>query len=493
MMEAPELTNGTALCLGRALHEGTTSAVGICEALFTRIDVVGDTIDAYLHLDRERILAEAEASDRRRQEGKALSPLDGVPVAIKDNIASKGEPLTCASRSLASFVSPYDATVTERLRKAGCIPFGRLNLDEFAMGSSTENSSRPPTRNPWDPSRAPGGSSGGSAAAVAARLCPWALGSDTGGSIRQPAAFCGVIGLKPTYGRVSRYGLVAFASSLDQIGPVGRSVSDVATLLDLIDGHDPLDSTSWPEELRSVSAALREPAGKGTLGIPAEYYGEGIDPEVREKVSSVAEAYRKMGYRIREISLPRTHLAVPTYYIVATAEASSNLARFDGVRYGHRAEAAGNAVELYFRSRGEGFGPEVKRRVILGSYVLSSGYYDAYYKRAQQVRTLIRDDFLKAFEEVDAILTPTTPTPAFALGEKTGDPLSMYLADIFTIAVNLAGLPALSMPCGLTKEGLPVGFQLIGRPFAEDRLLRNAAAYEKCHPFPDQPDLPVTA
>lgn len=492
-MDATELPNCTALCLGRALHEGKTSAVEICEALFAQVDTLDGTVGAFLHLDREAILAEARASDRRRSRGEARSPLDGVPVALKDNIASKGEPLTCASRILGSFVSPYDATVTERLRKAGCIPFGRLNLDEFAMGSSTENSSRQTTRNPWDPSRAPGGSSGGSAAAVAARLCPWALGSDTGGSIRQPAAFCGVIGLKPTYGRVSRYGLVAFASSLDQIGPVGRSVSDVATLLDFIDGHDPLDSTSWPEETGSASTALGEPAEKGTLGIPKEYFAEGMDAEVREKVGAVVETYREIGYKIREISLPRTHLAVPAYYIVATAEASSNLARFDGVRYGYRAEEAADAVDLYFRSRGEGFGPEVKRRVILGSYVLSSGYYDAYYKRAQQVRSLIRDDFLKAFEEVDAILTPTTPTPAFALGEKTGDPLSMYLADIFTIAVNLAGLPALSMPCGLSSDGLPVGFQLIGRPFAEDRLLRKAAAYEKHHPFRDQPALRANA
>ncbi len=488
-MEADELFHTTALGLGRALHEGRTSAVAICEALFARIDAVEGNVGAFLRLDRERIHADAQASDQRRAEGKSRSPLDGVPVALKDNIAAKDEPLTCASRMLASFVSPYDATVTARLRAAGCLPFGRLNLDEFAMGSSTENSAPGPTRNPWDLSRAPGGSSGGSAAAVAARLCPWALGSDTGGSIRQPAAFCGVVGLKPTYGRVSRHGLVAFASSLDQIGPLGRSVSDVAALLDVIDGHDPLDSTSWPEKLEPTAPALAEPAEKGTLGIPAEYFGEGIDPEVRAMVESVVERYQKIGYDLKEISLPRTNLAVPAYYVVATAEASSNLARYDGVRYGHRAAEAENGVDLYFRSRGEGFGAEVKRRVILGSYVLSSGYYDAYYKRAQQVRTLIREDFLKAFAEVDAILTPTTPTPAFALGEKTDDPLSMYLADIFTIAVNLAGLPAISMPCGLARSGLPVGFQLIGQPFTEGPLLRTAAAYEKHHPFEDEPAL----
>ncbi|HSH09697.1 MAG TPA: Asp-tRNA(Asn)/Glu-tRNA(Gln) amidotransferase subunit GatA, partial [Oceanipulchritudo sp.] len=364
-----------------------------------------------------------------------------------------------------------------------------LNMDEFAMGSSTENSAFKKTRNPWNTDHAPGGSSGGSAASVAARQCPWSLGSDTGGSIRQPAAFCGVVGLKPTYGRVSRFGLAAFASSLDQIGPLGRSIEDVAALLDVISGHDPFDSTSWPHTLEAASMQLQMPHKPGVLGLPKEYFGEGIDPEVRSHMDKVIAAYTSLGYTCKEISLPHTSLAVATYYIIATAEASSNLARYDGIRYTHRSDKAADAIDLYYQSRGEGFGPEVKRRIILGSYVLSSGYYDAYYKRAQQVRTLIRDDFLKAFESVDAILTPTTPTPAFRIGEKIDDPISMYLADIFTISVNLAGLPALSMPCGLSSGGLPIGFQLIGQPFAEGKLLQTGQAYETAHPFTAQPAL----
>jgi aspartyl-tRNA(Asn)/glutamyl-tRNA(Gln) amidotransferase subunit A len=362
-------------------------------------------------------------------------------------------------------------------------------MDEFAMGSSTENSAFKQTCNPWNTDHAPGGSSGGSAAAVAARECAWSLGSDTGGSIRQPAAFCGIVGLKPTYGRVSRFGLAAFASSLDQIGPMGRCIDDVATLLDVISGHDPLDSTSWAGALEPASMQLHMPDEPRKLGIPEEYFGEGISPEIRKAVEEVADTYRTIGYKIKKISLPHTELAVPTYYIIATAEASSNLARYDGIRYTHRSEKAVDGIDLYYQSRGEGFGPEVKRRIILGSYVLSSGYYDAYYKRAQQVRTLIRNDFLKAFAEVDAILTPTTPTPAFRIGEKIDDPLSMYLADIFTISVNLAGLPGLSMPCGLSKAGLPIGFQLIGQPFAEGNLLQVGKAYETAQPFTHKPEL----
>jgi aspartyl-tRNA(Asn)/glutamyl-tRNA(Gln) amidotransferase subunit A len=445
-MDARRIIRSTALELGHALEAGKATAVAVCRAFLDQVESVDSTVKAFLSIDRERVLAAAEASDQRRATGAPRSALDGVPVGVKDLIAIEGEPLTCASRMLERFVSPYTGTAGSRLLQAGLIPFGRLNMDEFAMGSSTENSAFRKTANPWSPAHAPGGSSGGSAAAVAARSCPWSLGSDTGGSIRQPAAFCGVVGLKPTYGRVSRFGLVAFASSLDQIGPMGRSVADVAALLDIIAGPDPLDSTSWPEAPPSAAAALRQPPQPGVIGLPREYFGEGIDAEVRAAVDAAVAVYRDCGYTIREISLPHTGLAVPTYYIIATAEASSNLARYDGVRYTHRAARAADAVDLYFRSRGEGFGPEVKRRVILGSYVLSSGYYDAYYKRAQQVRTLIRDDFLKAFESVDAILTPTTPTPAFRLGEKVGDPLAMYLADIFTIPVNLAGLPALSLP-----------------------------------------------
>ena len=487
-MEPENILKASAFELGRALLKGQVTSVAICEAFLDQVERVDGQVEAFLQIDRETVLSAARESDARRGEGRELSPLDGLPVGIKDLIAIEGEPLTCASKILARFVSPYTGTVGQKLLNAGLIPFGRLNMDEFAMGSSTENSAFRRTRNPWNPDHAPGGSSGGSAAAVAARECPWTLGSDTGGSIRQPAAFCGIIGLKPTYGRVSRFGLVAFASSLDQIGPMGHRIEDVAALLDVISGPDPLDSTSWPEELEPASVQLHMPHEPGTLGLPKEYFGEGIDPEVRACVESAVEAYRELGYTIREISLPHTDLAVPTYYIIATAEASSNLARYDGVRYSHRAEPVQDAIDLYCQSRGEGFGPEVKRRVILGSYVLSSGYYDAYYKRAQQVRTLIRDDFLKAFKEVDAILTPTTPTPAFRIGEKIDDPLSMYLADIFTISVNLAGLPGLSMPCGVSGEGLPIGFQLIGQPFQEGPLLQIGQAYESACPFTREPD-----
>lgn len=473
--------------LGRALHAGLVRSEEICRAFLERVKAVDRQVGAFLSLDEERVLAAARESDQRRAAGAPLSPLDGLPVGIKDIIAIEGEPLTCASRILEAFVSPYTGTAGEKLLHAGLIPFGRLNMDEFAMGSSTENSAFQLTRNPWNPDHAPGGSSGGSAAAVAARECPWSIGSDTGGSIRQPAAFCGVVGLKPTYGRVSRFGLAAFASSLDQIGPLGRSVADVATLLDLLSGPDPRDSTCWQESPEPVSEHLLLPPKPGVLGLPTEYFGEGIDPAVRAAVEAAVEVYRQLGYTIREISLPHTSYAVPTYYIVATAEASSNLARYDGIRYTRRAAEAIDGVDLYYQSRGEGFGPEVKRRIILGSYVLSSGYYDAYYRRAQQVRTLIRDDFLKAFESVDAILTPTTPTPAFRIGEKVNDPMAMYLADVCTISVNLAGLPALSIPCGLSPEGLPIGFQLIGRPFREGSLLRVAAAYEAAAPFTDRP------
>jgi aspartyl-tRNA(Asn)/glutamyl-tRNA(Gln) amidotransferase subunit A len=492
-MDSSTILQTPAYELGRALHQGSLTSVRVCQAFLDQVEAVDSGVQAFLSIDPQRVLEAAAASDRRRADGKPLSPIDGLPVGIKDIIAIEGEPLTCASRMLADFHSPYTGTVGRRLLEAGLIPFGRLNMDEFAMGSSTENSAFRKTTNPWNPAHAPGGSSGGSAAAVGARECPWSLGSDTGGSIRQPAAFCGVVGLKPTYGRVSRFGLVAFASSLDQIGPIGHCVEDVATLLDIIDGPDPLDSTSWSDDAEAALVGMNLPDKGGVLGMPREYFGEGIDPEVRRAVESVAETYQQNGYEIREVSLPHTDLAVPAYYIIATAEASSNLARYDGVRYTHRSPEAADAIDLYFRSRGEGFGPEVKRRIILGSYVLSSGYYDAYYKRAQQVRTLIRDDFLKVFEEVDLLLTPTTPTPAFRIGEKVDDPLAMYLADIFTIPVNLAGLPALSMPCGLSSAGLPLGFQLIGQPFAEGPLLRTARTWEKARPFTARPPIAATA
>jgi len=487
-MNPSDILNKTALQLGQALHDGSLTATAICEAFLDRVEAVDADVQAFVSIDRESVLRAARESDQRRQRGEERSPIDGLPVGIKDIIAIEGQPLTCSSRILETFISPYTGTAAERLLNAGLIPFGRLNMDEFAMGSSTENSAFRKTRNPWNLDHAPGGSSGGSAAAVAARECPWTLGSDTGGSIRQPAAFCGVVGLKPTYGRVSRYGLAAFASSLDQIGPLGRSVDDVAMLLDVISGPDERDSTCWREDLEPSSVQLHMPTEPGVLGLPVEYFGEGIDDEVKAALDVVINRYKELGYTFREISLPHTEYAVSTYYIIATAEASSNLARYDGVRYTRRSPEAADALDLFYKSRGEGFGPEVKRRVILGSYVLSSGYYDAYYKRAQQVRTLIRDDFLKAFGEVDAILTPTTPTPAFRLGEKLDDPISMYLADIFTISVNLAGLPGLSLPCGLSRNGLPIGFQLIGQPFREGDLLQVGKTYENAYPFDRQPE-----
>jgi aspartyl-tRNA(Asn)/glutamyl-tRNA(Gln) amidotransferase subunit A len=492
-MTPAEIISTNALDLARQLDRGQLSSAQICAAFCERVETVDAKIQAFLHFDQEKIQAAARLSDQRRADGKALSPLDGIPVGIKDVIAIEGEPLTCASRMLEKFISPYTGTVGERLLAAGMIPFGRLNMDEFAMGSSTENSAFKQTRNPWNTDYAPGGSSGGSAAAVAAMECPWTLGSDTGGSIRQPAAFCGVVGLKPTYGRVSRFGLAAFASSLDQIGPIGRSVADVTALLDIISGPDERDSTCWPEPLEAAGVSLEIPPTPGTIGIPKSYFSEGLDPEINESVERVLAVYRSLGFTIREIDLPHTDLAVPTYYIIATAEASSNLARYDGVRYTHRTADPSNAIDLFSASRGEGFGTEVKRRIILGSYVLSSGYYDAYYKRAQQVRSLIRSDFMKCFQEVDLILTPTTPTPAFKIGEKVSDPLSMYLADIFTISVNLAGLPGLSIPCGLSSAGLPIGFQLIGQPFMEGAMLKVGAAYEKAAPFNHSlPDLQLS-
>lgn len=492
-MEPSEIVSHSALDLGRLLEKGALRSVDICEAYCARVAEAEPSVGAFIHFDAARILAAAAESDKRRARGSALSPLDGLPVGIKDVIAIEGEPLTCASRMLEHFVSPYTGTVGQRLLTAGMIPFGRLNMDEFAMGSSTENSAFKLTRNPWNLEHIPGGSSGGSAAAVAALECPWSLGSDTGGSIRQPAAFCGVVGLKPTYGRVSRYGLAAFASSLDQIGPIGRSVADVAALLDIISGPDERDSTCWPEPLEAASVSLEIPPSPRTIGVPRSTFSEGLDPEVRMAVESAIAVYKSMGFTIREIELPHTDLAVPTYYIIATAEASSNLARYDGVRYTHRASDLSDAIDLFSASRGEGFGTEVKRRIILGTYVLSSGYYDAYYKRAQQVRALIRNDFLTAFEQVDLILTPTTPTPAFKIGEKIRDPLSMYLADIFTISVNLSGLPGVSLPCGLSSEGLPIGFQLIGQPFMEGALLKGAAAYERAAPFTASPPALRTA
>jgi aspartyl-tRNA(Asn)/glutamyl-tRNA(Gln) amidotransferase subunit A len=404
----------------------------------------------------------------------------GMPLAIKDNICTEGVLTTCASRMLGNFVPPYDATVIRKLREQGYVLLGKTNLDEFAMGSSTENSAYGSSRNPWNLHCVPGGSSGGSAAAVAADECAAALGSDTGGSIRQPAAFCGVVGLKPTYGRVSRYGLVAFASSLDQIGPITKDVTDAALLLGVIAGHDPLDSTSADAPVPDYLKALKKKdLKKLKVGVPVEFFAEGIDPEVEQSVRAAIEELKSLGGEIVEIQLPRTDAAVATYYVIATAEASSNLARFDGVKFGLRAKETRDLLDLYMKTRQEGFGPEVKRRIMLGTYALSAGYYDAYYGKAQAVRTLIRQDFDAAFKEVNLIVTPVTPTPAFKLGEKIEDPLQMYLSDIYTISVNLAGLPAISVPCGFSRAGLPIGLQLIGRAFEEDTLLRAAHAYEQ--------------
>ncbi len=447
----------------------------VLQALRARIDNVDPKIGAYLSLDFEAALKEAEKAN-------VDLPLGGVPIAIKDLINVAGQPCTCASKMLHNYRAPYDATVIRKLRTAGAIPFGKTNMDEFAMGSSTENSSVKPTRNPWDLSRVPGGSSGGSAAAIAADAAFGALGSDTGGSIRQPAALTGVVGLKPTYGRVSRFGLVAFASSLDQIGPLTKTVGDAALLMNAIAGHDPLDTTSLNEPVPDYTAMLgRDPRGM-RLGLPKEYMIGGIDPQVKQAIERAIAQFQSLGAEIVDVTLPHTEYAVAVYYIIATAEASANLARFDGVRYGHRAENPVDLLDHYGRTREEGFGPEVKRRIILGTYVLSSGYYDAYYLRAQKVRQLIRQDFARAFEKVDALISPTSPVPAFKLGERTADPLQMYLADIFTIAANLAGICGISIPCGFATVDhaqLPIGLQLLGKAMDEARLLQIAHAYEQ--------------
>jgi aspartyl-tRNA(Asn)/glutamyl-tRNA(Gln) amidotransferase subunit A len=466
--------------LSAALQARRISAVELMQAVIARTQAVEDRVHAFNSYDVGDALAQASASDERRARGEARGPLDGIPIGLKDVIAVTGQPLTASSRMLKNFVSPYDATVTRRLREAGAICWGRLNMDEFAMGSSTENSAFGPTANPYALDCVPGGSSGGSAAAVAAGETIVSLGSDTGGSIRQPASFCNVVGLKPTYGLVSRYGLIAFASSLDQIGPFGRSVEDTAMVLGAIAGHDPLDSTSWRAEVPDYRAALQARRGPWRIGIPREYFGEGLDPEVAASVQAAVRFYESQGCTVKDVSLPHTEYGIGVYYIIAAAECSSNLARFDGIRYGHRSKEAKDAVEIYSKSRAEGFGAEVKRRIILGTYVLSSGYYDAYYLRAQKVRTLIRQDFLNAYRDVDVMLTPTAPTPAFRRGAKA-DPLAMYLCDIYTIGVNLAGLPAVSVPCGFSADGRPIGMQLIGQPFGEAELLAMAHTYERAH------------
>ncbi|MCD6339776.1 MAG: Asp-tRNA(Asn)/Glu-tRNA(Gln) amidotransferase subunit GatA [Verrucomicrobia bacterium] len=468
--------------LTERLRRREVSAREAAVAYLDRIEATDERLGAFLHVDREGALAQAEAIDASRapaggETGRRL--LWGAPIALKDILAVKGQPLTCGSRILEHFVSPYDATVVERLRREGAVFLGRLNMDEFAMGSSTENSAFKKTRNPWDLERSPGGSSGGCAAATAARQCPAAIGSDTGGSVRQPAAFCGVTGLKPTYGRVSRYGLVAYASSLDQIGPVTLTTRDAALLLQAIAGYDPRDSTSLPAPTPDYLAALDKGVRDLRVGLPKEYFVGGLDPRIREAVYKAARTLEQLGATVEEISLPHTEYAVAAYYIIAPAEASANLARFDGVRYGLRVQGR-DPIEMYSKTRAAGFGPEVKRRVILGTYALSSGYYDAYYLRALKVRRLISRDFEEAFRQVDVLVTPTSPTPAFRLGEKTEDPLQMYLSDIYTAPCNLAGLCGISVPGGLVEpERLPVGVQFLGKPLGEETLLRVAYAYEQ--------------
>lgn len=478
-----DLLDKTAVELLDELNKGEITSLDIAQVLISQVDKVDGKVHAFLHRDDESLIMQAKEADNRRSQGKSLGLLDGLPVALKDVISVKDQPLTAASKILEDYISPYDSTVTRKLKEAGALIWGRLNLDEFAMGSSTENSAFGPTRNPWNLECVPGGSSGGSSAAVAAREVPLSLGSDTGGSIRQPASLCGVVGMKPTYGMVSRYGLAAFASSLDQIGPFSKTVQDSALLLEVISGHDPLDSTSLSSKVPSYSNEIKKTCKPATLGLPKEFFAEGMDEEVRIAIEKTIDFYKDQGYKIVDISLPTTELAVPVYYVIATAEASSNLARYDGIRYTKRSNKATNAVDLYSKSRGEGFGEEVKRRCILGAYGLSSGYYDAFYLKAQKTRTLIREDFNRAFDQVDAILTPTSPTAAFKFGEKSEDPISMYLSDIYTISTNLAGLPAISVPCGFTKSNLPIGMQLIGKAFDETNLLKIAHAYDSNHNF----------
>jgi aspartyl-tRNA(Asn)/glutamyl-tRNA(Gln) amidotransferase subunit A len=476
-----------------ALASGAASSRQLTEACLARVAATDGRVGAFLTVTAERALAAAAASDQRRAAGAARGPLDGIPVAVKDLFLTRGVATTAGSRILEGFIPPYDGTAVARLDAAGAVPLGKLNLDEFAMGSSNEHSAFKPCHNPWDLSRTPGGSSGGSAAALAARQCYGTLGSDTGGSIRLPASYCGVVGLKPTYGRVSRYGVIAFASSLDQPGPLGRTCWDVAALLGAIAGPDPLDPTCAARPVDDYLSRLEEGVRGLRVGVPREWFGGGLQPEVEARVREALATLQRLGATPVEISLPHSKYGIGAYYLIATAEASANLARYDGVRFGRRAPGVRGLKELYAESREQGFGAEPKRRIMLGTYALSAGYYDAYYLRAQKVRTLIRRDFDAAFTQCDVVAGPVAPTPAFRLGEKTGDPLQMYLADIFTITCNLAALPGLSVPCGLAG-GLPVGLQLVGRPFDEATLLRAARALEREQgPAPEPAALEATA
>lgn len=473
-----ELNQLTIHELQEKIKNGEVSAVQIAESVFTRIDAVEERVHSYIRLMKDEALAAARIADEEIKKGN-IKALTGIPIALKDIVCTKGVTTTCGSRILNIFVPPYDATVVEKLRDAGAVFVGKANMDEFAMGSSTETSYFGPTRNPWDLERIPGGSSGGSATAVAADECIASIGSDTGGSIRQPAALCSVVGLKPTYGRVSRFGLIAFASSLDQIGPFTKDVEDCAIMLNVLAGYDPRESTSVQAEVPDYRQFVGRDIKGWKVGIPKEYFIEGIDPEVNAAIKKAMTVIEECGGQCVDISLPHTEYCLAVYYIIAPAEASSNLARYDGVRYGHRASEIKDLLDMYKKTRLEGFGAEVKRRIMIGTYALSAGYYDAYYKKASQVRALIKRDFDEAFKKCDIILTPTTPTPAFKIGEKTDTPLQMYLSDIFTISTNLAGIPGMSVPCGFTAAGLPVGVQFLAGHFEEGKLIQIASAYEK--------------
>ncbi len=473
------LCGATAPELLAAMAAGDATAAEVTAAFLDRIAARDGDVHAFLHVDRDAALAQAEAIDRKRRAGEPMGLLAGLPIAVKDNLCTRGVPTTCSSKMLENFVPPYDATVIRRLRETDAVLIGRTNLDEFAMGSSTENSAFGTTRNPWNLDHAPGGSSGGSAAAVAAGMAPFALGSDTGGSIRQPAGFCGIVGLKPTYGRVSRYGLVAFASSLDQIGPMANDVAGAALLLYAVAGSDPLDATCLEEVVPDYLASVERPPENLRIGIDRGHFASGPDPEVRAALVEAIAVYQSLGATVVDISLPHQAYSVATYYIIAPCEASSNLARYDGIHYGHRAAAFDDMIDLYARSRGEAFGPEVKRRIMLGTFALSAGYTDQFYNKALKVRRLIRQDYDAAFGDCDVILTPVAPTPAFRLGEMTDDPLAMYLSDIFTIGANLAGIPGIALPAGRSAAGLPIGMQLLAPALHEDRLLRVARMFEQ--------------
>lgn len=464
--------------LRAGIVSGRVKATDLATTYYERIAKVNAKLNVYLSLTRERALEQAARVDDAAAKGDPLGPLAGIPLGIKDVLVMRGAPATAGSKILKGYHPPYDATVVTRLESAGAVLLGKLNCDEFAMGSSNENSAYGPVRNPADPERVPGGSSGGSAAAVAANLAVASLGTDTGGSIRQPASFCGVVGVLPTYGRVSRYGLIAFASSLDRIGPFASNVRDAATMLSVIAGHDPADATSSPAPVADYATESDKGAEGLRIGVPAEYFGEGLDPEVRERIENGIESLKAAGCTVKPVSLPHTRYAIPTYYLVATAEASANLARFDGVRYGYRSPSSATLSDMYSHSRDEGFGAEVKRRIMLGTYALSAGYYDAYYLKAQKVRRLLADEFLRAFADVDAIVTPTAPTPAFKIGEKSGDPLAMYLADIYTVTASLAGICGVTVPCGATRAGLPIGMQVLASHLHESTAFRVARAVE---------------